>query len=264
MSDITRRNVLNGVAAAGGLVAAAAASDANADGQPPFGPTPPVLAGAELPSFRFPLGSRPAKTWTGGWAKEATVAEFPVSEKLAGVLMQLDAGRRCANCTGTPTPRSGPMCIKGQCRVTTIDPQGHSEIVDFGAGRRLVFPARPRPLDPGHRPRGLPVRAGLRQRLFLRVRHLQHQRLDRPYAARGAGRRTSACRRETFANFPKRRSTSRRGRCRRRCRPILRRDRSAAARSRTATACWRRSPTVYRGRHESAWCRSASSRSRRR
>ena len=90
------------------MVAAAAASDANADGQPPFGPTPPVLAGAQLPSFRFPLGTETAKPWDGGWAKEATVAEFPVSEKLAGVLMGAGARAACANCTGTPTRRNGP------------------------------------------------------------------------------------------------------------------------------------------------------------
>ena len=54
-------------------------------------------------------------------------------------------------------------------------------------GRRLVLPARPRPLDPGHRPRELPIRAGVRQRLFLGVRHLQHHRLDRSHAARRAG-----------------------------------------------------------------------------
>src|SRR5215831_12306943 len=53
--------------------------------------------------------------------------------------------------------------------------------------RRLVFPARVRPLDPGHRLRGLLVRAGVRQRIFLGIRHVQHHRLGRPHAARGAG-----------------------------------------------------------------------------
>jgi Cupin len=32
------------------------------------------------------------KSRDGGWAKEATVAEFPVSQKLAGVLMSLAPG----------------------------------------------------------------------------------------------------------------------------------------------------------------------------
>ena len=70
--------------------------------------TPPVLAGAQLPSFRFQLGAITPKRWDGGWAKEATVAEFPVSEKLAGVLMSPVPGA-IRDCTGTPMRRNGPM-----------------------------------------------------------------------------------------------------------------------------------------------------------
>src|SRR5438105_4057012 len=90
MSEFTRRNVLG--AATGSMIATAASMQASADGQPPFGPTPAPLAGATLPSFRFALGAVTPKSWDGGWAKEATVAEFPVSEKLAGVLMSLAPG----------------------------------------------------------------------------------------------------------------------------------------------------------------------------
>jgi oxalate decarboxylase len=139
MSNISRRYVLGGAAAVGGMVAAAAASDANADGQPPFGPTPPVLAGAQLPSFRFPLGTKTAKTWDGGWAKEATVVDFPVSEKLAGVLMGLAPGG-LRELHWHANAAEWAYMIKGQCRVTTIDPTGHSEIVDFGPGDVWYFP----------------------------------------------------------------------------------------------------------------------------
>ena len=73
----------------------------------------------------------------------------------------------------------------------------------FRRRRRVVFPARPRPFDPGHRRRGLPVRPGVRQRLLLGVRHLQHQRLARPHAARGAGEELRGAG-AVFAGFPKR------------------------------------------------------------
>jgi hypothetical protein len=56
MPEFSRRNLL-GAAATGSLIAAASATDALANGQPPWGPTPPVLAGAQLPSFRFQLGA---------------------------------------------------------------------------------------------------------------------------------------------------------------------------------------------------------------
>ena len=118
---------------------AAAGQEANADGQPAWGPTPPVLAGKELPSFRYPLGAKTAETWTGGWAKEATVAEFPVSEKLAGVLMQLTPGG-LRELHWHANAAEWAYVLKGQCRVTTIDPAGRSEIVDFGPGDVWYFP----------------------------------------------------------------------------------------------------------------------------
>ena len=138
MTEFSRRNLL-GAAAAGGVIVAAAATDGLAEGQPPFGPTPPVLAGAQLPSFRFRLGAVTPKTWDGGSAKEATVAEFPVSEKLAGVLMSLAPGA-LRELHWHANAAEWAYMIKGQCRVTTIDPAGHSEIVDFGPGDVWYFP----------------------------------------------------------------------------------------------------------------------------
>src|SRR5262245_26408978 len=138
MTEFSRRNLL-GAAAAGGAVAVAAATDGLADGQPPFGPTPPVLAGAQLPSFRFQLGAVAQKRWDGGWAKEATVAEFPVSEKLAGVLMSLAPGG-LRELHWHANAAEWAYVLKGRCRVTTIDPKGHSQIADFNAGDVWYFP----------------------------------------------------------------------------------------------------------------------------
>ena len=78
----SRRDML-GVAAAGGMVSAAAGTETCGQGQPPFGPTPAPLAGAELPSFRFRLGAVTPKTWDGGWAKEATLKVNGRPEKKA-------------------------------------------------------------------------------------------------------------------------------------------------------------------------------------
>src|SRR6187401_2198193 len=70
MSEFSRREMLS-AAAAGGMAVAATSTDGLAEGQPPFGPTPPVLAGAQLPSFRFQLGALAPKSWDGGWAKRS-------------------------------------------------------------------------------------------------------------------------------------------------------------------------------------------------
>jgi oxalate decarboxylase len=137
MSDFSRRNVIG--SAAGGMLAALAASETVALGQPSSGPTAKILAGKELPSFRFPLGDKQTKTWDGGWAKEATVAEFPVSEKLAGVLMQLEPGG-LRELHWHANAAEWAYVIAGACRVTTIDPQDKCEVVDFAAGDVWYFP----------------------------------------------------------------------------------------------------------------------------
>ena len=77
--------------------------------------------------------------------------------------------------------------IEGRVRTTVIDPQGNAETNDFEPGRRLVLPPRPRPHArvPGRR--AVPLHPDLRQRLLLRVRHVQHHRLDRPHPEGAAG-----------------------------------------------------------------------------
>ena len=76
--------------------------------QPPYGPAPPPLAGARASLVPLSLGAVTPKVFQGGTAKEATVAEFPVSDKLAGVYMTLEPGAS-ARCIGTPMPLNGPM-----------------------------------------------------------------------------------------------------------------------------------------------------------
>lgn len=89
--------------------------------QPPFGPAPPPLDGPELPSFRFPLGAQPTHQFDGGTAKEATVVQFPVSEKLAGVCMTLEPGA-LRELHWHANAAEWAYVIAGRCRVTTIDP----------------------------------------------------------------------------------------------------------------------------------------------
>src|SRR5258708_1838265 len=127
MGEFSRRDML-GAAAAGGMVAAATSAEPCGQGRPPFGPTRAPLAGAELPSFRFRLGEVAPKSWDGGWAKEATVAQFPVSQALAGVLMSLVPGG-LRELHWHANAAEWAYVLKGQCRLPPINPQGHSHIV---------------------------------------------------------------------------------------------------------------------------------------
>ena len=138
MSNLSRRNII-GAAAVGSVLAAAGGPGAVAAGQqPPSGPAPVPLAGKELPSFRFQLGKQPPKPHDGGWAKEATVGVSGFGEA-PGVLMQLSPGA-LRELHWHANAAEWAYVIKGRCRVTTIDPQGHSEVVDFGVGDVWYFP----------------------------------------------------------------------------------------------------------------------------
>src|SRR5947208_16067029 len=132
MGEFSRRDML-GAAAAGGVVAAATSTETFGQGQPPFGPTPAPLAGTELPSFRFQLGTVAPKTWDGGWAKEATVAEFPVSQALAGVLMSLVPGG-LRELHWHANAAEWAYVIKGQARLSVFGSNGRVRTEDFNAG----------------------------------------------------------------------------------------------------------------------------------
>ncbi len=138
MSELSRRHVLGGAAMAS-LLATGASAGLFETKQPTFGPAPEPLAGATLPSFRFPLGAQNAKTFDGGTAKEATIVQFPVSEKLAGVYMTLTPGG-LRELHWHANAAEWAYVMDGRCRVTTIDPDGRCEIVDFGPGDVWYFP----------------------------------------------------------------------------------------------------------------------------
>jgi len=72
----------------------------------------PLIAGKELPHFTFALEKSVGKVIGGSSGKEATVEQLPISKGIAGVSMR-SSPARCASCTGTQPPPSGPLCLKG-------------------------------------------------------------------------------------------------------------------------------------------------------
>ena len=67
------------------------------------------------------------------------MVDFPVSQAIAGVLMSLVPGG-LRELHWHANAAEWAYVIKGQCRVTTINPQGQSQIVDFNAGDVWYFP----------------------------------------------------------------------------------------------------------------------------
>ena len=264
MADMSRRNLLGGAAAASSfMVAATGATSAVAESeQPRFGPTSRVLGGQGAAVVPLPARrSNPPTSTTAAGRRKQRSADFPVSEKLAGVLMQLSPGA-LRELHWHANAAEWAYVIKGRCRVTTIDPQAHSEIVDFDAGDVWYFPR-----GHGHSIQGL----GPGDCQFILVfdngyfsefgtfsitdwlAHVPAEVLAKNFGVTAA----------TFAAFPMREVYHvPKAPCRRRCRPSPRPDRSTSAPPRTAIAC---SPSAPRNSPAArcGWSPSGSSRSRR-
>ena len=109
MSNFDRRDFLTGAAAFAAATTATLAGTRRAEaGDPSFmnNVPDPLLAGKELPTFKFALEKSEGKVIGKSYGKEATVEQLPISKGIAGVSMKLEPGP-CASCTGTPPPPSG-------------------------------------------------------------------------------------------------------------------------------------------------------------
>jgi oxalate decarboxylase len=148
MAIFSRHRLLRG-AAVGTAGFAAMAGIANADSvappvagsasDPSASASPARGAGTAFGPFRYALGTQDGKILDGGWAKEATVAEFPISEGLAGVLMSLTPGG-LRELHWHANAAEWAYVIRGRCRTTIFEPSGKSEILDFGPGDVWYFP----------------------------------------------------------------------------------------------------------------------------
>src|SRR5258707_14988022 len=106
MSEFTRRSFIGKTAVAIGSFAAlqkVAGADRSKsdpgpanpmlDGQNPDSIWPPSTDSKSLvQNFKYPFSFANKRTYEGGWSREVTVRELPVSKTLAGVNMRLTAG----------------------------------------------------------------------------------------------------------------------------------------------------------------------------
>ena len=177
----------------------------------------PVTSGNELPTFKFELEKSEGKVMGGSYGKEATVDQLPISKGIAGVSMRMEPGVM-RELHWHATAAEWAFVTEGRVRTTVIDPQGCSETNDFGPGDIWYFPRGHGHVHRDARRRAMPFHSDLRQRLLLRVRHLQHQRLDRARAEGAAREEFRRCRPRPSTAFRRRKSTSPRAQSRPRCR----------------------------------------------
>ncbi|WP_323836426.1 cupin domain-containing protein [Photorhabdus africana] len=134
--DILKASAIGAAAASmGGMIKAAVADEQHNT----------VAAGNSKPStnakslYKYKFTDSKKRVLENGWAREATVEQFPISEGIAGVDMMLEPGG-VRELHWHAVAAEWAYMLEGHARITIIDPEGRSEVADFGPGDVWYFP----------------------------------------------------------------------------------------------------------------------------
>ncbi len=109
------------------------------DGQNPDSIWPPGTDSKSLvQNFKYPFSFANKRTYEGGWSREVTIRELPVSKTLAGVNMRLTAGGFRELHWHTASEWS--IMLYGSARLTAIDLDGKSFVADVNKNDLWFFP----------------------------------------------------------------------------------------------------------------------------
>jgi len=134
MPEFSRRSLFDAISSASLGIAATAAIAREVKAAPPE-----ETHSTPLEDFKFDIENQ--KGWVGeaGSAKEATVAEFPVSQSIAGVSMRLQPGA-IRELHWHALAAEWAYVLEGRCRATVISPNGQAEVSEFEVGDTWYFP----------------------------------------------------------------------------------------------------------------------------
>jgi oxalate decarboxylase len=159
MSDLTRRHVIAASTASAVLVTGSTAKAAGADGPQPIagkpgasdlGPrdpvrdaenpdilTPPETDKGKVPNLKWSFADSHNRLSEGGWARETTVRELPISKEMAGVNMRLDVG--AVRELHWHKEAEWAYVLAGKARITTVDQEGRNFAADVSKGDLWYF-----------------------------------------------------------------------------------------------------------------------------
>src|ERR1700736_3635716 len=152
MSEFTRRSFLGIAATAAGSFAALqkvvgadrsktdpGPANKELDAQNPDSMWPPSTDSKSLvQNFKYPFSFANKRVYEGGWSREVTVRELPVSKTLAGVNMRLTAGG--VRELHWHTSAEWAIMLYGTARITAIDADGKSFVADTKKYDLWFFP----------------------------------------------------------------------------------------------------------------------------
>src|SRR5882724_5652009 len=90
-------------------------------------------------NFKYPFSFANKRTYKGGWSREVTVRELPVSKTMAGVNMRLTAGG--VRELHWHTADEWAIMLYGAARITAIDKDGKSFVSDVKQNDLWYFPS---------------------------------------------------------------------------------------------------------------------------
>ena len=90
-------------------------------------------------TFKYPFSFANRRTYEGGWSREVTVRELPVSKSMAGVNMRLTAGG--VRELHWHTADEWAIVLYGGARITAIDRDGKSFVTDVKKDDLWYFPS---------------------------------------------------------------------------------------------------------------------------
>src|SRR5581483_8774124 len=99
---------------------------------------PPLTDSGGVATFKYPFSLSNRRTFEGGWSREVTVRELPVSKAMAGVNMRLTAGG--IRELHWHTAAEWAIMLYGSARITAIDNDGRSFVRDTSEGDLWYFP----------------------------------------------------------------------------------------------------------------------------
>jgi oxalate decarboxylase len=108
------------------------------DAQNPDSIRPPGSDAGGVPTFKYPFSLSHKRLHEGGWSREVTVRELPISKNMAGVDMRLTPGG--VRELHWHTAAEWALMLYGNARITGIDADGRSFVGDVKEGDLWYFP----------------------------------------------------------------------------------------------------------------------------
>ncbi|AWN34552.1 oxalate decarboxylase family bicupin [Methylobacterium radiodurans] len=107
--------------------------------QDPFTTRPPRTDHGTMPNLKWSFSDSHMRLEEGGWARQTTTRELPVSKAMAGVNMRLRAN--VAREMHWHKEAEWAYMLKGRARISAVDQAGRTFVDDVGEGDLWYFPS---------------------------------------------------------------------------------------------------------------------------